>query len=52
LSLIPIDRAAFSYQVLDWSRPVRRGGVFTFADRLRFESCASAAFVLANSSSH
>jgi hypothetical protein len=47
LSLIPIDRAAFSYQLLDWSLPVLIGGFFTIADRLRFETGAAAAFVAA-----
>jgi hypothetical protein len=52
LSLIPIDRAAFSYQLLDWSLRVRFDGFFTIADRLRFETGAAAAcvaaFILAN----
>jgi hypothetical protein len=48
LSLIPIDRAAFSYQLLDWSLPVLLDGFLTIADRLRFETGAAAASVLAN----
>jgi hypothetical protein len=47
LSLIPIDRAAFSYQLLDWSLPVLLDGFFTIADRSRFETGGVAAFVAA-----
>jgi hypothetical protein len=52
LSLIPIDRAAFSYQALDWSRAVLLDGVFTVADCLSFETGAAAAIILVNCSSH
>jgi hypothetical protein len=45
LSLIPIDRAAFSYQLLDWSLPVLPNRFFTIADRLCFETDAAAAFI-------